>query len=118
MSEPVRLYFDNDVNLTVVAALRSDGYDILTSPEAGNATKSDEEQLEYATHEKRVILTFNGRHFKRLHSEWQTAGKMHTGILTSGHVNRVELLRRLRNFLQTRTAQEMVNGLERLHDYR
>lgn len=53
-----------------------------------------------------------------LHAEWQDAGKAHAGILTSGHVNYDELLRRRCNFLPTRTAPERMNRLERFHDYR
>jgi hypothetical protein len=113
----IKLYCDNDFNLKVVPDLRADGCDVQTSPEAGNERASDAEQLEHATSHGRVIVTFNRKHFKRLHSEWQAAGKAHAGILISGQIDRDELLRRLRNFLQTRTAQETANQLERLHDH-
>ncbi len=114
----ILLHCDNDFNLRVVPDLRADGYDVRTSPEAGKEPASDEQQLGYATSEERVIVTFNRKHFRRLHHQWQVAGKSHAGILTCRRYRQDLLLQYLRNFLQRETATSMQNRLVSLADYK
>lgn len=47
----VKLYLDEDMSSRVAQALRSKGFDVLSSHEVGNDGLSDEEQLGYATKE-------------------------------------------------------------------
>jgi predicted nuclease of predicted toxin-antitoxin system len=114
----IKLYFDNDVNLLVIPDLRAEGYDVQTSPEAGNERASDEEQWGYATAQGRVLLTFNRRHFRRLQREWQAAGKPHAGILVSRQYDTADLLDYLRNFLRRETPDSMEDRLANLADYK
>jgi predicted nuclease of predicted toxin-antitoxin system len=65
----VRLYFDRPIMTRLATDLRSRGYDVLTTEEAGKDTASDEEQLTFATAERRTILTFNIRDFAPLPGE-------------------------------------------------
>jgi hypothetical protein len=53
----------------VAQALRGLGHDVLTSLEAGNANQSipDEQVLEFATQNRRALLTINKRDFIQLH---------------------------------------------------
>ena len=55
------------------------GHDVLTIQETGQANQSlsDEAALAFACAEKRMVLTFNRRHFVQLHNE-QAA---HAGII-------------------------------------
>jgi len=64
-----RLYANENFPLPVVEQLRSLGHDVLTIHEAGKAGQemSDEEVLAFSFSEKRILLTFNRRHFVRLH---------------------------------------------------
>jgi hypothetical protein len=53
------LYTDEDVANLVAILLRSRGWDILTTIEAGMSGYSDDEQLAYAASENRCILTYS-----------------------------------------------------------
>lgn len=64
------LYADEDFSYPVVQRLRQLGHDIVTAQEAGQANQGvgDEAVLAFATEQRRAVLTFNRRHFIRLHS--------------------------------------------------
>ena len=79
----VRLYFDRHIMARLAIDLRSRGYDVLRTEEAGLDTASDEDQLAFATGERRAIPTFNIRDFAPLHTRWLAAGQSHAGIVVS-----------------------------------
>lgn len=64
-----RLYADEQFPYAVVEYLRHFGHDVLTVQEAGNANLKipDDRVLEFASSNKRVVLTLNRKDFKRLH---------------------------------------------------
>ena len=66
-----RLYANENFALPVVEALRVLGHDVLTGQEAGNAGRSvpDVDVLRFAMADLRITLTFNRRHFIKLHSQ-------------------------------------------------
>ena len=74
-----RLYANENFPRQVVEALRARGHDVLTSAEAGNAGRAvpDDEVLDFAVAEERVVVTFNRRHFVRLHA----VAPAHRGII-------------------------------------
>lgn len=74
-----RLYSNENFPLPVVEALRLLGHDVLTIQETGQADRAmpDEAVLAFARSEGRVLLTFNRRHFIRLHTEQPE----HAGII-------------------------------------
>lgn len=74
-----RLYADENFPRPVVEELRTQGHDVLTAYEAGQAERGipDEEVLAYSHTEGRAVLTLNRRHFVRLHSERPE----HSGII-------------------------------------
>jgi hypothetical protein len=74
-----RLYADENFPLAVVVELRRLGHDLTTVQETGNAGQSwpDENVLSFATSDRRAVLTYNRRHFIRLHTQ-QPA---HAGIV-------------------------------------
>jgi hypothetical protein len=73
-----RLYADEDFDHPIVEELRRLGHDVLTVQEAGqgNRRTSDDAVLAFATAQGRAVLTFNRRHFFRLHR----ANQAHAGI--------------------------------------
>lgn len=78
----LKLYMDHDSgNRAVVAALRSASIDILTTTESGRHRESDEDQLAFATSQRRVIYTANSGDFARLHREWLRSGRHHSGMV-------------------------------------
>ena len=74
-----RLYADEDFSYPVVQRLRQLGHDLLTAHEAGQAGQSstDAAVLAFATAAGRAVVTFNRRHFIRLHVEVSS----HAGII-------------------------------------
>jgi len=74
-----RLYANENFALPVVVALRRLGHDVLTTYEAGRSDQAipDDEVLQYAHSENRIVLTLNRKHFIRLHRE----GADHGGII-------------------------------------
>jgi hypothetical protein len=74
-----RFYADEDFDHPVVEELRHLGHDVLTVQEAGQANRRipDDAVLAFAVAQGRAVLTFNRRHFYRLHR----ASQAHPGIL-------------------------------------
>ena len=66
-----RLYANENFPLPAVEALRQRGHDVLTAHESGRANQAipDHEVLAFATQQERVLITFNRKHFIRLHNE-------------------------------------------------
>ncbi len=74
-----RLYADEDFSYPVIQRLPQLSHDILMAHEAGQAGQSIEDAavLGFATAAGRAVLTFNRRHFIRLHAEVSS----HAGII-------------------------------------
>ena len=69
----IRFYTDEHVSKAVIRALRRRIVDVLTAPEAGLLSASDEEHLQRARRERRVIVTQDDD-FLRLATEVEHAG--------------------------------------------
>ena len=80
---PIRFFTDEDVYGAVAIGLRRSGFDAVSTPEAGRLTQSDDSQLQWATSQGRVVVTFNVAHFADLHTRWLQAGRHHSGIIVS-----------------------------------
>ena len=82
MDEPVSLRFYTDTHIAKAVAdqLRARGVDVVRCEEVGLAEASDVEHLEYATEQGRVMIS-QDQDFLRLHTEWQSTGKTHAGIM-------------------------------------
>jgi uncharacterized protein DUF5615 len=85
-----KLYADEDFSCPVVQRLRQPGHDILTAQEAGWAGQGikDEDVLAFATAAGHAVLTFNGRHFIRLHA----CTSSHEGIIACTRDDDVSVL--------------------------
>ncbi len=75
------LYADEDFSFPVVEGLRILSHDVLTAQEDGRKGASDREILARAHSLGRGVLTFNRRHFERMHRQ----GEAHSGILSAKH---------------------------------
>ena len=66
-----RLYANENLPLPVVEELRRRGHDAVTVAETGRANQemSDDQVLEFAVSDERAVLTFNRKHFFRLHRQ-------------------------------------------------
>jgi hypothetical protein len=110
----IRLYTDEDVYGSVAAKLRESGLDALSTPEAKRLGTSDRLQLEWATSEGRVLLTFNVAHFVELHGKGLTPSRPHAGILVSKQRPIGDLLRRVLALSKVLGMDEMHGRLEYL----
>jgi predicted nuclease of predicted toxin-antitoxin system len=111
----IRLYLDEDsMSHSLAAGLRSRGVDVLTVLEAGLAKAPDEEQLEFATSEGRVIYSFNVQDFYQLHSEFLSNGKSHAGIILcqQQQFSVGEQMRRLLRLMAALSADDMIDRVE------
>ncbi len=116
----VRVYFDADsMQRAVVVGLRARGADVTTALEAGMTDRSDEDQLEFAGSQGRVLFSFNASHFCRIHAELLANGKTHAGIVVAPQQRYSvgERVRRLLRLIAAKTAEEMRDRLEFLSDW-
>jgi predicted nuclease of predicted toxin-antitoxin system len=108
----IRPYFDHNLSPRFAHDLRHHGYDAVHAQEVGNDRASDEVHLAWAANHGRTIATNDLDDFPVLAQRWVLAGRSHAGIiLVVGSHRRPygETLRRFLTFLDTVTADEMVN---------
>ena len=116
----VRLYFDADaMQRAVVQGLRARGVDVTTANDAGIAGATDEEQLEFARSDGRVLISFNVSDFLAIHTQYLSQGKTHAGIILAPQQQYSigERIRRLLKLAATRSAEDMRDRLEFLSDW-
>jgi hypothetical protein len=69
----------------LVQAIRARGVDVITALDAGMIERADEEHLDYATAQGRVLYSFNAGDFYRLHTAFLARGNHTQG--SSWHSN-------------------------------
>jgi len=110
MGQPIKFYTDEHVARAVVRGLRQRGVDVLTVPEAGLLGATDEEHLERARVEGRVLFTQDDD-FLRLHA----TGVEHAGIAYATQGSSIgEIIRGLMLIGQVLEAEDMKGHLEYL----
>lgn len=110
-----RLYCDEDVmDHDLVDALRSRGMDVTTALDANMIDRDDEEHLDHATRQGRVLFSFNRRDFHRLHTQYLALGKTHAGIILANQqqYSMGELMRRILRLSAAKSPAEMENQIE------
>jgi len=80
----MKLYSNENFPLVVIQELRVLGYDVLTSYEARQANQRipDEQVLQFAAFQERVLITINRKDFIRLHRQ----GIKHYGIVIASAI--------------------------------
>ncbi|MFQ6054444.1 MAG: DUF5615 family PIN-like protein [Methanosarcinales archaeon] len=114
----IKIYTNENISSVVAKVLREWSYDAISAPEAGLLTSPDEEQMEFAVTQRRAIVTFDIKDYPRLHAEYISSGSHHCGIIVSKQLVIKELLRRLHNLLQTLTAEDMLDRIEYLGQWK
>ena len=115
----VSLYTDEDITNLIAKLLRERGFNAISARDVGMLKKSDDEQLEYAVERKMTILVYNRDDFLEIDKKWPAAQRTHYGILISEQFSSrqiSEFLRRLSNFLDHDTADEMIHLVRYLSD--
>ncbi|AFY48398.1 Protein of unknown function DUF82 [Nostoc sp. PCC 7524] len=107
----IKFHLDENITLAIANGLRRRGIDVTTTPEKGMIGISDEQQLEFAISENRVIFT-QDTDFLRLHY----AGCSHRGIIycpqTSKSIGKI--LQGLILIWEVIDSEEIQNHLEYL----
>ncbi len=116
----VRLYIDEHVWRKLAAQLRERDFDAVNVYDVDRAGLSDEEQWDYAAAQQRAFLTYDkdGGRFIKLASERFYEGRSHYGLIISSQLERGELLRRVLKLLNSVTADEMMNTVRFLEDFK
>lgn len=100
-----RFYANENFPMPVVEELRRLGHDVLTTQETGQAGQSisDEDVLSFAYKEERFLLTFNRKHFIRLHNQQYA----HCGIIAcTVDLDFVGLARRIHRAIESISPSE------------
>ncbi len=105
------IYTDEDVSKLVATLLKARGFDVTTTSEQAMLSQSDSQQLAYAASVERCLLTHNRVDFERLHLEYMTEGRQHSGIIVAPQKNAYEIAQRVAILLNTLTADEINNQL-------
>ena len=92
-----------------VRFLRTHGVDCLTTQQATNHGRSDEQQLIFATAEARALFTFNHKDFLPLVNQWHRTNRSYAGLILSKELPLAELLRRFRRFLHEHQHTNLIN---------
>ena len=111
----VRIHLDEDADgHALLRALRQRGQDVASSRERGLLGYTDEQQLDWAKDEGRVIYTYNASDFCRLHSDYLSRGRRHAGIIIGDQQTTSigEEMRRLLKLSEAKSAEAMENNLE------
>jgi predicted nuclease of predicted toxin-antitoxin system len=104
----IKFYTDEHVARAVVHGLRQRGVDVLSVVEAGMLGATDEEQLELARQQGRVIFT-NDDDFLRLHA----AAAHHFGIVYAHQGQSIgDVIRGLLLIQQVLTVEDMQDHVE------
>jgi hypothetical protein len=107
----VRILLDAHVSGRRIGdALRADGHDVLALGEdADLGALPDADVLALAASDRRILITFNHRHFVPLLRQWAEAGQTHHGCIIVYGLDHGEfglILRGIRRLLDERPRQE------------
>jgi len=103
------LYIDEDVSALLTKLLRSRGFVVTSTQEAGLLGCSDEEQLAHAASQRKALLTHNRVHFEALVQQYYATGRKHSGVIIAVRRSPYEIFQRLLRLLDQLTADEMEN---------
>lgn len=106
----IELYLDEDVDVLVADLIRARGFTAITTRDAGNLHKDDDEQLSYADNQF-VFVTHNRVDFEARALEYFASGKTHCGIIIAIRRPPQDIVRRLLVISNNVTADEMVNQI-------
>jgi len=112
-----KVYLDEDVHPLIADALRLRGWEALTTIEAGRQGSTDEQQVEYATENGFVILSYNVTDFPAMHYRILADGKTHAGIIVATQENPGRNAKTLLKLLDIFDAEDFADQLIYLNNW-
>lgn len=113
----IRLLIDENLTPLLAEVLSSRGYDAVSVMSAGLLEWEDRDLFEWAVRERRAILTNNAKHFAPLAEEYDQKGWEHYGVILTDQAPFRVLLARTSRLLAARSAEDLMNAVEWLHNY-
>jgi predicted nuclease of predicted toxin-antitoxin system len=107
----IELYLDEDVSVLIADLIRAQGFSVMTTHQAGNLGKSDAEQFDFATNQRKVLLTHNRIDFENLAKKYFDENKTHHGIIIAVRRLPNEMVQRILKILNNITADEIINQI-------
>ncbi|MDF0675553.1 MAG: DUF5615 family PIN-like protein [Nitrospira sp.] len=114
----MKLYFDEHIHPLVAVMLRERGIDCRTTQEADHLGRSDEDQLRYATAQRRVLVTFDRRDFLILARQWAVINQSHAGLILSTQCPVPELVRYLLRCHTRHQHEDLTDHILWLQNYK
>lgn len=108
----IKLYLDEDVmSGQFVRALRTRAVDVISVRETQMQGYTDEQQLQHAVSQGRVLYSFNIRDYMILHRQWMERRLSHAGIILAEQQRYSvgEQLHRIVRIMSMFSAEEMIN---------
>jgi hypothetical protein len=98
----------------LTTALRARGIEVLTALEASMIARPDDEHLDFATTEGRVLLSYNVGDYFELHTARLQKNEHHAGIIVCQQTQYSigEQLKRLLKLIATLSEDEMQDRIE------
>lgn len=115
---PPKLLLDEQIWERLATLLREQGFDVIHVYEAGLDQTPDSEILQSAVESHRAVVTFNTRHFIPLAHQYAAEGKVHYGIVVSDQIPQGELKRRVTKLLDSISAEELMNMVRFLQEFK
>lgn len=103
----IDLYLDEDVNVVLADLVRARGFRVTTTQAAGQMGMTDENQLDFASSQRKAILTHNRVDFEILAQRYFEEKKTHSGIIIAVRRHPKELSKRVLILLDSVTADEI-----------
>ena len=97
--------------MLVADLMRARGFTAITTRDAGNLHKDDDEQLAYAVNNQLTYFTHNRADFEARALRYFADGKTHHGIIIAVRRPPQDIVRRLLVVLNNVTADEMINQI-------
>ena len=105
----IHSYFDEDVDAMVATLVRSRGFELTTTREAGLLGSDDEWQLAHAATNRWALVTHSRAAFEQPAQQYIDSGRSHGGIIIATRRPAAEIARRLLILMNHVAAHEMVD---------
>lgn len=116
----IRLYCDEDtMDADLVRALRVRGVNVTTALDQGMIRQHDSDHLEHSSSQERALYSFNVGDYNKLHTDYLSQGKRHSGIIVARQqiYSVGEQMRRLLRIVAQISGEEMKDSILFLSDW-